>query len=333
MIERLVPQQIIIENTSRCNLACKLCPSLLDPRSGDMSLSTFKAIVDRIAVECPEATVIPWNNGEPLLHPDYDKMLTHLNSLGLRYYVTTNATLPRKDVFDAILDPAGGAYQIIFSLDGLPGHESRSIEIARPGTDREVVLGTIRAFMARARTEKPSLDVAVKICERGQDNEEVETFIQYWLSKGVSYVCVGKPLAGDNFESMRIYPCQYSDHKFMVIKSDLRLVPCAYNVDSTKGDIVNFGRYDGSSSILDAYNNPSYTSFREKQRAGIFEGPCELCTFAYTGAGLTGEVSFREGILAGERLFFKKDYYNTFYSRVDKHKDPSFYATTKRTNL
>lgn len=167
MIERLVPQQIIIENTSRCNLACKLCPSLLDPRSGDMSLSTFKAIVDRIAVECPEATVIPWNNGEPLLHPDYDKMLTHLNSLGLRYYVTANATLPRKDVFDAILDPAGGAYQIIFSLDGLPSRESRSIEIARPGTDREVVLGTIRAFMARARTEKPSLDVAVKICERG----------------------------------------------------------------------------------------------------------------------------------------------------------------------
>ena len=333
MIERLIPQQIDIEVTSRCNLACKLCPSLSDPRSGDMPLEVFKAITTRAAEECPTASIVPWLNGEPFLHPHYDKMLLHLNSLGSKYYVTTNATLPRKDVFDALLDPKGGAYQIIFSLDGLPGHESRSIEIARPGTDREVVLSTIRAFMARARVEKPSLDVAVKICERGQDWEEIENFIQVWLSEGASYVCLGKPLAGENPESMRIYPCQYSDHKCMVIKSDLRLVPCAYNVDSTKGDIVNFGRYDGSTSILDAYNNPAYTAFREHQRRGVFEGPCELCTFAYTGSGFSGEVSFREGILAGKKLYHKRDYYNSFWSLVDKHKDPSFYTTTKRTSL
>jgi len=331
MIERLVPQQIDIEVSSVCNLKCKLCPSLSDPRRGFMDLDVFKAITTRASEECPESAIVPWLNGEPFLHPDYDKMLLHLNDLGLRYYVTTNGTLPREDVFSALLAPDSGAYQIIFSLDGLPGHESRSIEIARPGTDRALVLGTIRDFMYRAKRERPEMDVAVKICERGQDNEEIENFVQHWIHEGASYVCVGKPLAGDNTESMRIYPCQYSDHKFMVIKSDLRLVPCAYNVESTKGDLTNFGCYDGSTSILDAYNNPAYTKFREDQRKGIFHGPCELCTFAYTGAGITGEVAFREGILAGEKLFFKKDYYNTFYSRVDKRKDPSFYKPTKRT--
>lgn len=329
-MERLIPQQIDIEITSRCNLACKLCPSLTDPRSGDMPLSVFKAITTRAAAECPEAAIVPWLNGEPFLHPEYDKMLLHLNALGLRYYVTTNATLPREDVFEALLAPDSGAYQIIFSLDGLPGEESRSIEIARPGTNRELVLSTIRSFMARARRVRPELDVAVKICERGQDWEEIERFIQEWLLEGASYVCLGKPLSGENATSMRIYPCQYSDHKFMVIKSDLRLVPCAYNVESTKGDIVNFGTYDGSSSILEAYNNPAYTEFRENQRKGVFKGPCELCTFAYTGAGFGGTVTFRAGPLAGVPLFHKRDYYNSFFSRVEKGKPSSFYTPTPR---
>ena len=102
------------------------------------------------------------------------------------------------------------------------------------------------------------------------------------------------------------------------------------NVDSTRGDIVNFGTYDGSSSLLDAYNNPSYTAFREKQRAGVFEGPCELCTFAYTGAGFTGQVTFRAGPLAGVSLYHKRDYYNNFFSLKEKGKPTSYYSPTPR---
>ena len=330
-MEILAPQQVDIEVTSRCNLACKLCPSLEDPRSGDMDPAAFHRILDRVAEEIPSAQVVPWLNGEPLLHPAYPSFLAHLREAGLKYYVTTNGTLDRAEVWAELLHPASPAYQVIFSLDGLPGPESRSIEIARPGTNREALLKTISGFLLRKLESRSPIQVALKICERGQDWEEIENFIAWGLSQaGVDFVVVGKPLVGSNPVSMRIYPCQYSDHKFMVIKSDLRLVPCAYNQAATRGDIINFGTYDGSDSILAAYNNPAYTSFREAQARGAFPAPCASCAFPYTGAGWDGVVSFRAGPLAGVSLFHRGDYYNRFYSLRDRAKPLSFYTPTPR---
>lgn len=329
-MELLKPQQFDIEISSKCNLECKLCPSLLGSRSSFMSLETFIRITDRIKEESPESSVVPWLNGEPFMNPDYDKMLLHLNKLKLKYDVTTNASIYREDVFYALLAPDSSCYQIIFSLDGLPNAKSKSIEIARPGSKRYSILCNIYHFLRRAKLEKPDMDVAVKICERGQDWQEIEEYIQHFLEEGFSYVCLGKPLSGENEESMRMYPCQYSDHKFMVIKSDGLLVPCAYNVEATEGKKINFGFYDGSESLIEKYNSPAYQEFRTNQRNGIFHPVCQKCSFAYTGSGFKGQIQFREGILKGKTIYHKRDYYNSFFSLVEKNKEDAYYSQPER---
>ena len=83
-----MPKQIIIETSGVCQLKCKYCPTLSpDAKTGFMDMDLFKSIIDRVNFS---TTVIPWMNGEPLLHPDYADMLDYIEEAGLRYYITTN---------------------------------------------------------------------------------------------------------------------------------------------------------------------------------------------------------------------------------------------------
>lgn len=313
----LIPKQIDIEVTSACNLKCLYCPGLgTKPRHIDVDL--FKSIIDR--VDFP-TTIVPWLNGEPLLHPQYLELLKYTDEHNLRYYITTNGTVYKQDVFDYITRGGTNCYQIIVSLDGLPG--SNSIHLARPGTQEKTVYRTIDYLV---HNKKGNIDIAVKICRRGQDWEEIEKYISFWLKYGVDYVCVGDSLIEDkNKVGFRKYPCQYSDNNFMVIKVDGRLVRCAYNVEATNNEKYSFGVVDKETPLLELYNQPELKEFREKQRNGIFEGPCLKCGFPYTGQGFAGMITFRDQDLIQEDIYYHRDYYNQFFSLKKKLKKPEYY--------
>lgn len=322
------PKQIIIETTSRCNLKCKLCPTLDEKhQSRDMSDDLYYSIIDRVVEEDMNPVVIPWMNGEPLLHPKYATYLSYLSKHQIPFYVTTNGTIYNKDVFAEILDTASSCYQLIFSLDGLPIPESRSIEIARPGTNREQVLETIRKVAEWKEDIGSDIDLAVKICRRGQDWEEIENFIAYWLKKpGIDYVCIGDALEITNPESMRVYPCQYFDNNFMVIRSSGRVVMCAYNLEAVNNTKYSMGSVANTSSLLSVYNNPLFTMLREEQNHSRFGPPCDTCGFAYTGQGFQGIVQFRDETLGlHDPVFFHRDYYNQFFSLKQRFKDMDYY--------
>lgn len=322
--DMLKPKQIDIEVTAACNLKCKFCPRPLDVNT-HMDPDLYKSIIDRAAVELPKATIVPWLNGEPLMHPDYAELIEYTTAAKLRAYITTNGMFWNERLFQHITE-RNSLYQIIFSLDGLPCSYSRSIEIARPGTDREKVLDTIQQFGALKTAKGHNIDMAVKIVRRGQDWGEIEQFIDYWLASDyVDYVCVGDALVERNDESMRIFPCQYSDNNFMVIKYDGRLTTCAYNPEMTNDPAYALGRMDKTTPLLELYNSPAYQEFRYNQRRGVFPEPCKHCGFSYTGYGFTGMVRLRDHHLTQEPLYFHRDYYNSFFSKVHKEKPDSYY--------
>lgn len=320
----IVPKQIDIEVTSRCNLRCKLCPTLDGTaKAVDMPFSLFESIVNRITFPC---SVVPWLNGEPTLHPRYADMLYLLNEKKLRYYVTTNAMIWREDVMFEIFGPHSTCYQVIFSLDGL---DQRTASAARPGTDYDTVKHNIIRALDVRKAQHSKTDIAVKICERGQDYAEVEEFINQWISTA-NYVCVGKPLERTDNVNMRRYACKYSDPTFMVIKSDGRMTRCAYNCEATNDERFTMGRVDGEfidTPLLDIYNNEEMTTFRNAQRNGVFPGPCATCGFAYTGDGLVGKLRFRSANKDFYELYYHEDYYNRFFSLVDKKKGGSWSPT------
>ena len=315
----LIPKQVILEVTSRCQLRCKGCPLTLSgyPR-GDMDLGYFESVIDRIDFPC---VVIPWMNGEPLLHPGYADMVRYVTDRKLPMYITTNGHIWHEELFQHITDDTS-CYQIIVSLDGMPG--SASITAARPGSNAYKVVTTIEGLLDLKRRKDALLDVAVKIVNRGQDWEEIERYILYWLERGVDYVCEGRMLSECTVDHMRRYPCQYYDNNFMVIRWDGRLVLCAYNDQVVNRGANPLGELDATTDLLEVYNGEAYEHYRRRQKVGIYDGPCAACGFAYTGMGMDGEVRFRRAL--DKRIFYRRDYYNQFYSLKEKRKPVRYYA-------
>jgi radical SAM protein with 4Fe4S-binding SPASM domain len=313
----IVPKQIIIEPTDRCQLRCKYCPILTAKTSRDMSIDMFKSIIDRINFK---TTVIPWMNGEPLLHPQYTEMVKYVSSKGIPQYITTNGMKWVDEFFEHITDSYTTCYQLIFSLDGM--WDTKSIEKARPASNRERIRANIERFIELKKSKGSKIDLAVKICERGQDYEERERYVNHWLDK-VNFVCVGKALTQKNDESMRSAPCQYPDNNFMVIRANGDVVWCAYNEDMANNPDNKIGNIGMDKPLLDFYNNDKYTEFRENQSKGIYSDICSKCGFAYTGQGLEGVIYFRTH--PNRKVYFHRDYYNEFYSLNQKWKNIEYY--------
>lgn len=322
-MEKLKPKMIIIEPTSRCNLKCKFCPSVEDnaPKGINIDVDFFKSIIDRAAIEFPGVSLVPWLNGEPLLHPRYTEMMKYIASKNLKYYITTNGTIWNEELFQHLTDPDSTCYQVIVSLDGL---YEQSAKAARPGTDFKKVTDTIERLMQLKKDKKSKMDLAVKICRRGQDYEEVEDYVEYWIKKGIDYVCVGNALTEINETSMRHYPCQYSDNNFMEVRADGHMIVCSYNEGCVNDYKLSPGFLNSTESLLEAYNNKKYTEFRTNQANGIFNDPCDKCGFAYTGKGFYGKVKLRSSDLP--ELWYHSDYYNHFYSLTKNWKDEKFYS-------
>ncbi len=79
-----------IEITSACNLDCSFCVHRGVHR-GNLPFEDFKMIADQL----PELTDTVYYHvlGEPLLHPDLDRMMEYVNDLGMRSAITTNGLL------------------------------------------------------------------------------------------------------------------------------------------------------------------------------------------------------------------------------------------------
>lgn len=322
MNNNIYPRQLIIETTSRCNLQCKFCPNLEDKNKQDMDLELFNSIIEKI--NNPNITVIPWMNGEPLLHPDYLQMLKKITSKNLRCYVTTNGTIWNDEIAKT-LTKKNSIYQIVISLDGLHTiPNDRTIELSRPGTSRNQVIASIKSYVNFTRNTQgeKTTDVAVKLCDRGQDYEHIENYIKYWL-KEVDFVVVGKRLGIENETPMRTYPCQYFDNNFMVIRTDGTLVACAYHNEVVNNNILPIGNIKDFKTIEEAYNNKNYKYLRELHKQRKFPKPCNTCSFAYTGKGFRGIVDLGHKF---EEVYYHQDYYNQFFSLTKKWKDKNYYG-------
>lgn len=320
------PKFVALEITSRCQLQCKGCfSSNEDYSKGDMEPKFFYSVIDRMS---KDMILNPYANGEPLLHPNVLDFVKYATERGIRHYITTNGMIWNESLFTYMLEHFPTSYQIVFSLDGLWG--SPSIELARPGSNEERIRKNIEGFLALKKKLGSKLTVMVKICERGQDFEEIENYISYWLKQeGINAVIVGKLF--DNFATggMRMYPCQYSDNVFMLVRWDRKAVVCMYHPRVMNEGLLPIGHLDYDTPIVEFYNNPAYTAFREAQARGEFPVPCKTCGISYTGTGSKGIIHFRNKELIQAPIHYRFDHYNSFFSLEDNSRPDSWYGYKK----
>lgn len=120
------PPAVMIEPTNICNLKCPLCPSgngTLTRERGMMSLQNFKKIVDQIHRKI--GMLILWNQGEPYLNPEFNRMVAYAAQKKLYTMTSTNASLPLDH--EAII--RSGLDKIIISMDGISEETYNSYRI------------------------------------------------------------------------------------------------------------------------------------------------------------------------------------------------------------
>ncbi len=109
------PPIVMIEPTNICNLKCPLCPTgnnTLLRAKGYMEFAVFKKVIDEIHKTA--FMVVLWNQGEPYLNQDFNKMVKYASDHGLFTLVSTNGNIDFQadDIINSGLD------SMIISLDG-----------------------------------------------------------------------------------------------------------------------------------------------------------------------------------------------------------------------
>ncbi|MFC1621053.1 radical SAM protein [Candidatus Omnitrophota bacterium] len=102
-----------------CNAKCPYCHSGINKivKGGKIDIDKFKSILTELLKKdvVRKGTVISlYNWGEPLLHPEIDKIIDCMNELGLKYALSTNASIVPKIDHKFVK----GLDRIIFSMPG-----------------------------------------------------------------------------------------------------------------------------------------------------------------------------------------------------------------------
>ena len=84
-------KNVYIEITNVCNLACSFCPGH-EREARFMSPAEFRTVMRAVSGEKPE-NIFLHVMGEPLLHPELDKILTIADDFPSSVKITTNGTL------------------------------------------------------------------------------------------------------------------------------------------------------------------------------------------------------------------------------------------------
>lgn len=113
-----LPFILMVEPSSICNLNCPMCPMVLNStkreKKGHMDFNVFKKVIDEIGDYLIAITL--WNYGEPLLNPDFSKIVAYAKKKDIITIVSTNGML-MTDTLNRRLIESGLDY-LILSLDG-----------------------------------------------------------------------------------------------------------------------------------------------------------------------------------------------------------------------
>ena len=196
------PLHVDIEVTNRCNLKCTMCIKSSEKdqgNQGDIDLSMAYHILEAIGGKV-YSVKFNWR-GEPLLYKNLPQLVAYAKFLGIpEVQINTNAILLDKNTSRALIN--AGLDRIIISIDG---HSAKTYESIRVGGSYGGLLNNIHTFLQEKKFYKTHSFpqekkfhkthfpiVRVQMCVGKENIHEKESFIRYWLSRGVQVGIIEK---------------------------------------------------------------------------------------------------------------------------------------------
>jgi hopanoid biosynthesis associated radical SAM protein HpnH len=178
------PLVLMLELTHLCNLTCKGCGRILEFKANKEFMSVEEALFS--AEECG-APVVTVTGGEPLLHPNIDRIVKGLIGMGRYIYLCTNGLL-LAEALDR-LEPHS-FLNINVHIDGLaPSHDAI---VEQPGAFEEA---TRAIRLAKQRGFKVCTNTTIY---KHTKPEEIEALFTYLEGIGVDGMLVSP---GFSFEA------------------------------------------------------------------------------------------------------------------------------------
>lgn len=175
------PLHLDIESTSACNLRCVMCArnfmhEELENKIGYMKWELFKKVIDEASRHGLPSIKLNYR-GEPLLHPDLEKMVRYAKRAGvIEVQFNTNGLLLSEERARSLID--AGLDRIIFSFDGAT---KKTYESIRTGSNYETVITNIKN-MVRLRDEMglklPC--VRVQTVRMAETEGEIDQYVNMW---------------------------------------------------------------------------------------------------------------------------------------------------------
>jgi radical SAM protein with 4Fe4S-binding SPASM domain len=182
-----LPTELQLEVTGACNLACKMCLVRYRPKlgrkSGAMCFHVFRDVVDAL----PDLRKLTLQGlGEPLLAPDFFRMVEYATVRGIRTGFNTNGTFLTPPASERLVGL--GVDWLHVSLDGATRQTYESI---RDGSDYGVVTRNIRALVGARRrlgSDRPTVQIVFVAMRRNL--RELPALVELAAEWGVESVWV-----------------------------------------------------------------------------------------------------------------------------------------------
>jgi len=249
-----------IEVTNHCNLHCLICPAStrMKRRKGFIDENLFRKIIDANA---SLEFILPFQWGEPLLHPKIFELIRHASAKGIRTMITTNGTICSDQIIQQILD--SGLERLNFSIDGVG-----STHTLIRGFDYGQLKANVLKFKEARDLKKSSVKIDVSMVVFEKTEADIEKFMEEWKDFADSIYFIPSFIAG-----ARQKRCREMWRGNLTILWDGRVVPCCADFDAgiVVGDVTK-------EEISNIWNGAKMKQLRRLHRQGTFCGICSRCS-------------------------------------------------------
>lgn len=269
------PCSVMIELSNHCNLNCEMCYRGKRPE-GFMDFALFKKVVDDVA-EIGNVNVYLHFSGEPLLHPNFEKMLDYISAKRSRLYNVgffTNGMLLDESKAEAIV--RNRVDWVTVSIDGVGAVQER----IRRGSVYRVVEENLNRLLSMRGNGKPLVYVNTTISS--QTDEELGMVRKVWAGK-VDGVVFSPSVDSESFRLLNIERWQQFDRKRkserfckmpfyqLIVYWNGRVGFCCHDFNGygTVGSLRTF-------SLMEIWRDKPMVSLRRHMLSGKFEQG-ELC--------------------------------------------------------
>jgi radical SAM protein with 4Fe4S-binding SPASM domain len=282
-----MPPVLMVEASSLCDMACAMCPVILDKSrraKGNMPLKGFLKLLQETGATT--AAICFWNFGEPLLNPDLAAMISAAKKRGIFTAVSSNLlSLDSAQKQQGLIE--SGLDYLIVSFDGAT---AETFEKFRGKGNFPIVLNNLKAFLAlkkRLRRKLPFINLQFVLM---RDNEaEIPLIRRMAAELGVDklslkkFTYIGETSADflprnpsyilkKQVQEARMRGCA-RPWESAVISWDGAVLPCCGDLQFSlsMGNVFQEG-------LKSVWNNEKYRQFRRQVIEGINNIPvCKTC--------------------------------------------------------